>query len=113
MIDDSLSRDLHATDVSEASAVRLAARGLELRRVPGTDEGFPAWLQVVARGFLDGIRSPAQIEAVRERSAYRRATGVYDPSAPDPHAPVATLASWRGELSVPGTPRSRRAPSPR
>ncbi|GAA0498727.1 GNAT family N-acetyltransferase [Microbacterium aurantiacum] len=102
MIDDSLSRDLHATDVSEASAVRLAARGLELRRVPGTDDGFPAWLQVVARGFLDGSRSPAQIEAVRERSAYRRATGVYDPSAPDPHAPVATLASWRGELSVPG-----------
>lgn len=102
MIDDSLSRDLHAADVSDASAKRLAAGGLELRPVPGAGDGFPAWLQVVARGFLDGSRTPAQIEAVRERSAYRRATGVYDPSAPDPDAPVATLASWRGELSVPG-----------
>lgn len=102
MIDDALSRALHAAAVSAPSAAKLDAAGLELRRVSTTDDAFAAWLQVVARGFLDGSRSSEQIEAVRERSGYRRASGVYDPAAPDPDAPVATLASWRGALSVPG-----------
>ena len=29
-------------------------------------------------------------------------TGIFDPAAPMPAAPVATIASWIGELTVPG-----------
>ena len=29
-------------------------------------------------------------------------TGIFDPAAPMPDAPVATIASWIGELTVPG-----------
>ena len=53
-------------------------------------------------GFLDGERSDEQVAATRERSGYRRTTGIYDASAPMPDAPVATIASWIGELTVPG-----------
>src|SRR5690606_14291708 len=34
--------------------------------------------------------------------AHRRRTGVYDPTVPVPETPVATFASWIGELTVPG-----------
>lgn len=86
--------------VDETSRARLAGTGLDLRLVD--DDAFPHWLQVVARGFLDGERSDEQIAAIRARSGYRRVTGVYDPSAPMPEAPVATIASWMTRLSVPG-----------
>ncbi len=85
------------------SVARLAENGLEARLAPATDEdAFRNWLQVVARGFLDGERSDEQVAATRERSGYRRTTGIYDPSSPTPEAPVATIASWIGELTVPG-----------
>jgi predicted acetyltransferase len=70
--------------------------------VPDGPPAFDAWLQVVARGFLDGDRPDEEITASRERSAYRRKTGIYDPSAPLPDSPVATIASWIAELSIPG-----------
>ena len=80
--------------------------GLEARLVPVADgDAFANWLQVVARGFLDGERSDEQVAAIRERSGYRRMTGIYDPTAPMPEAPVATIASWIGELTVPGRRR--------
>lgn len=89
--------------VDETSRAALAARGLEPRLVATDDpDGFAAWLQVIARGFLDGERSPEQIEANRERSGYRRITGIYDGTSPNPDAPVATIASWIAELSLPG-----------
>jgi len=89
--------------VNEASRARLASGGLEARLVSvGDAEQFANWLQVVARGFLDGERSDEQVTATRERSGYRRLTGIYDPSAPMPDAPVASIASWIGELTVPG-----------
>ncbi len=82
---------------------RLAGNGLEARLVSlGDTEQFANWLQVVARGFLDGERSEEQVTATRERSGYRRLTGIYDPSSPMPEAPVASIASWIGELTVPG-----------
>ena len=44
--------------VNEASRARLADNGLEARLVASSDaEQFANWLQVVARGFLDGERS--------------------------------------------------------
>ena len=89
--------------VDETSRERLAGGGLEPRLVSArTSDAFGNWLQVVARGFLDSERSDEQRAAVRERSGYRRTTGIYDDSAPMPEAPVATIASWIGELAVPG-----------
>jgi len=87
--------------VDEESARRLAANGLELRLVT-TDDERDAWLQSVARGFLDTERDAGQLAAVRERSTYRRAVGVYDPSAPEPAAPVGSVAGWVTDLTVPG-----------
>jgi len=91
-----------AAPVHEPARVRLADSGLEYRVVPVDGDDFPKWLQVVARGFQDGERSEEQIATIRERSGYRRVTGVYDPAGPIPGAPVATIASWMGELTVPG-----------
>src|SRR5688572_18258154 len=68
--------------LNEPSRARLADNGLEARLVPPSDAAkFASWLQVAARGFLDGERSEEQVAATRERSGYRRTTGIYDPSA--------------------------------
>ncbi|WP_106814415.1 GNAT family N-acetyltransferase [Microbacterium timonense] len=91
-----------AGPVDEQSRSRLAANGLDYRRVSVDGDDYPGWLQSVARGFQDGERSAEQIAASRERSGYRRLTGVYDPQAPVADAPVATIASWLSELTVPG-----------
>jgi predicted acetyltransferase len=91
----------HAAPVDEESARRLAEGGLELRLV-SDDAARDAWLQSVARGFLDSERNAEQLDAIRARAAYRRTVGVYDPSAPDPDSPVGSVASWVAELSVPG-----------
>jgi predicted acetyltransferase len=91
-----------AGPVDEESRSRLAANGLDYRRVPIDGDDYPGWLQSVARGFQDGERTETQIAATRERSGYRRLTGVYDAAGPMADAPVATIASWLGELTVPG-----------
>ncbi|MBD3942431.1 GNAT family N-acetyltransferase [Microbacterium sp. NEAU-LLC] len=91
-----------AGPVDEESRERLAANGLEYRRVAVDGDDYADWLQSAARGFQDGERSPEQVAASRERSGYRRVTGVYDPLAPVAQAPVATIASWIGDLTVPG-----------
>lgn len=91
-----------AGPVDEQSRARLAEGGLDYRRTSIDGDDFGPWLQSVARGFLDGERTAEHIASARERSAYRRLTGVYDPGAPVSEAPVATIASWLGELTVPG-----------
>jgi len=91
-----------AGPVDEQSRVRLVANGLDYRRVSIDDDEFASWLQAVGRGFLDSERSAEQIASIRERSGYRRVTGVYDPEGPMPEVPVSTIASWLGDLSVPG-----------
>lgn len=91
-----------AAPLDETSRDRLAAGGLDYRLVPVEGDAFGAWLQVVARGFQDPERSEQQVTATTERSGYRRVTGIYDPAAPVADAPVATIASWLGELTVPG-----------
>uniref|UniRef100_UPI000FD8DC37 GNAT family N-acetyltransferase n=1 Tax=Microbacterium sp. CPCC 204701 TaxID=2493084 RepID=UPI000FD8DC37 len=91
-----------AGPVDDQSRERLASGGLDYRRVDVDGDAFGSWLQVVARGFQDGERSAEQVAAAQERSGYRRVTGVYDPVSPVPEAPVATIASWLGELTVPG-----------
>ncbi|GAA2006645.1 GNAT family N-acetyltransferase [Microbacterium ulmi] len=86
-----------------AFVAALAARGLEPRVVSTDDvDAYAAWLQVVRRGFLGGEATDDEVEAARARGVGARRTGVYDPSAPVPDAPVGTVASWIAELSVPG-----------
>lgn len=99
---DSERAAFRAGPVDPESRERLAAGGLDYRRIAVESADFASWLQVVARGFQDGERSAEQIAASQERSAYRRVTGVYDPAAPVADAPVATIASWLGDLTVPG-----------
>lgn len=94
--------EFRAGPVDEQSRTRLAEGGLDYRRTAIDGDDFAPWLQSVARGFQDGERSTEHIASARERSAYRRLTGVYDPAAPVSEAPVATIASWLGELTVPG-----------
>lgn len=100
----SVDNDTHLAAAPDAEfAARLADQGLEPRVVPVSDKAaFEGWVQVVARGFLDGERSAEDVAAARERLGYRRKTGVYDLTAPLPDAPVATFASWLDGLSVPG-----------
>src|SRR5690349_14228775 len=94
--------EFRAGPVDEQSRRRLADGGLDYRRTAVDGDDFAPWLQSVARGFQDGERNDEQVAASRERSGYRRLTGVYDPEAPVSEAPVATIASWLGELTVPG-----------
>jgi predicted acetyltransferase len=91
-----------AAPVDPTIAARLADQGLGYRVVPHEGDAYAAWVQVIARGFQDAERTDEQIEANRERSDYRRASGVYDDAAPMAESPVATIASWIGELAVPG-----------
>ena len=88
--------------VDALSRERLTAIGLEPRLAPADSASFGDWLQVVSRGFLGEERTDEQVAAVRERSGYRRNTGIYDPSAPMAEAPAATITSWIAGLTVPG-----------
>ena len=94
----------HSTAAPDAAMRNaLAALGLEPRLVSTEDaEAFEAWWQVVARGFLDQEPNAEQVGAARDRLGYRRMVGVHDPLAPVPNSPVATIASWVAELTVPG-----------
>ncbi len=98
-----LSARLRAAPLDPDTVATLGASGLKARVVdvtsrPETD----AWLQAVARGFLDGERNDVQREAFFGPAASRRKIGVYDADTPEPHTPVATFASWATELTVPG-----------
>lgn len=102
-----MSNDLaakqHDGPLDDDASRALADHGLDLRLVSNADaDGFGQWNQAVARGFLDGERTSAQLEASFERLAQRRLVGVYDDGAPDADRPVATFASWVAELSIPG-----------
>lgn len=93
----------HLIEATDAESVRaLAGRGLELRLVPDEASAVAAWRRAVSRGFLDPEPDDDDPEDVRARLAQRRKIGVHDPAAPVPEEPVATFASWIGELTVPG-----------
>ncbi|SBS70077.1 GNAT family N-acetyltransferase [uncultured Microbacterium sp.] len=88
--------------VDAAARDALHSRGLSYRTVAGDE--VDGWLQSVARGFQDGERTEAQLAAGRTRNVDKRLTGVFDDAAPDGAlaGPVATLASWIGDLALPG-----------
>lgn len=97
-----MSASWNDVPVDEASRAALHGRGLHYRAVSGDD--LDGWLQSVARGFQDGERTDAHLSAGRARVAGKRLTGVYDAAAPvgAVTGPVATIASWIGDLTLPG-----------
>lgn len=94
--------DARTVPVDEQSGARLAAQGLEYRRVDAAAADFDGWLQSVARGFQDGERTDEQVAAGRTRNTERRLVAVFDPSGPQPDLAVGTVGSWVSELTVPG-----------
>lgn len=86
--------------VDPASADRLAGRGLAMRRVDAAAVG--PWLQAVARGFQGAEITDTALAHAAARHAQRRATGVFDDTAPMAEVPVGTVTSWIGALSLPG-----------
>jgi predicted acetyltransferase len=99
-----MTEDYREAAPVDSSVEAFGARGLTVSVVAQADEArFGDWLQVVARGFLDGEPTADEIAASRERSDHRRMIGIYDADAVDPGRPVATVASWESELSLPGS----------
>ncbi|KAB1656331.1 GNAT family N-acetyltransferase [Pseudoclavibacter chungangensis] len=87
--------------IDERSATRLADTGLRYGLVDVADETtFDAWLQAVSRGFHGERDDAAALARTREALAERRITGVWDDTAPVPIDPVATVASWIGEITL-------------
>ncbi len=87
--------------IDDRSARRLAEGGLRLA-LATTVEERAAWIAAEARGFHDVAPTAASLAADLEGLAFRRTTGVWDPSGPDPLVPVATVGSFPLELTVPG-----------
>jgi predicted acetyltransferase len=88
--------------IDSDSTLLLSGQGLRLQLVDTADDAaFDAWLRADMRGFHSEAPDD-QLPRMREAYAYRRTTGVYDDGIDYPGAPVATVNSWPGELSVPG-----------
>jgi predicted acetyltransferase len=95
--------DARILPIDQQSAERLAADGLTLGLVDTSDrEALAAWDEADYRGFHDRRPEQEMIDQHQRLAAYRRTTGVWDASIPEPGIPVATVASWVDELAVPG-----------
>lgn len=94
------STDVHDLPLDPRSAADLAAHGLEYRRVANEGAEFDRFLQAVARGFLDPEPTDEQIADSRDALSIRRLTAVFDADAVHPERPVATIDSWRSELTT-------------
>ena len=89
--------------IDPESTERLAAAGLTLGLVDTSDaDSYTRWLHSESRGFHGGRPSQESLDAQLAGHAHHRTTGVWDDSAADAASPVATVASWPTELTVPG-----------
>lgn len=87
--------------IDAGSAERLATDDLRLAVLDTADAtAYAAWLRADLRGFHARIPSDSDAEAYRASLSYRRHTGVWDAAVGD--EPVATVSSWRAQLTVPG-----------
>jgi predicted acetyltransferase len=94
--------DYRTIPIDETSRARLEQRGLRLALLDPADEpAYDRWLEVVNRGFHGGAQTEEELGWMRGM-AYRRTTGVWDDTAPDPDIPVASANSWPAQLTVPG-----------
>ena len=94
--------DYRTTPIDETSRARLDERGLRLALLdPSNEPAFERWLEVVNRGFHGGAQTDEEVGWMRGM-AYRRTTGVWDDTAPEPDIPVGTANSWPAQLTLPG-----------
>ena len=98
-----LATDFHDAPLNDEISGGLAGHGLTARRVDDIARAeTDRWQDAVARGFLNGEPTDTQHEVFAQIGAYRRKLGVYDAAGAQPDLPVATFASWIGELTLPG-----------
>lgn len=98
-----LASTFHHAPLDGGMRDALAAHALTVVRVDDAVRAeSDAWLDAVSRGFLGDEPNAARQEAFFTGGAARRKIGVHDAEAPRPEVPVATFASWRAELSLPG-----------
>jgi len=91
----------HPVDPTSAQALEL--NDLRLALVDTGDAvTYEKWVQADNRGFHGDWLKDDEVATMMGNMAYRRTTGVYDDSAVDPEAPVATVNSWPAPLTVPG-----------
>ncbi|MFT3715699.1 MAG: GNAT family N-acetyltransferase [Gordonia sp. (in: high G+C Gram-positive bacteria)] len=95
--------DPRTLPVDGAAATTLAERGLDFRLIDAADtEALAGAYRAINRGFL--AEEPGEEEVavgVRDQLAAWRVLGVYD-RRPQLPLPVATIAGWVTELTVPG-----------
>jgi predicted acetyltransferase len=98
-----MSSEYRTHPADAPSTERLAGQGLRYGLVDTSDaDAFGGWFHASARGFHDTRPTQQAIDAQRKGLEFERAVGVWDDASPDPIIPVATVASWPAELSVPG-----------
>ncbi len=98
-----MTDDYRTRPIDPQSAERLAASGLRLDLVDTADSSsFDPWLLADSRGFHDAAPNAEQLGHARTAVDYRRTTGVWDETLPDPEVPVATVSSWPDQFTVPG-----------
>ena len=115
---DSAASGFQTAPADATSVARLAEQGLRYAVVDTADEAaFGAWLHADDRGFLQASRSDEQVRRTAAGIGYRRTIGVYDdrlaaagaasasPGSASEVAgwPIATVNSWPGQLTLPGS----------
>ncbi|MES1212366.1 MAG: GNAT family N-acetyltransferase, partial [Leifsonia sp.] len=101
--------DAASAPADPTSLANLAKQGLRYIIVDTGDvAAFSAWLHADDRGFLQPAHTQEQLKPLLEGIADRRTTGVYDDANPGPEAdagnwPIATVNSWVGQLTIPGS----------
>jgi len=115
---DSAASGFQTAPADTTSAARLAEQGLRYAVVDTADEAaFGAWLHADDRGFLQASRNDEQVKRTAAGIGYRRTVGVYDDrlaaagaagAAPGSASevagwPIATVNSWPGQLTLPGS----------
>lgn len=95
--------DARTLPLDETARAALADRGLEYRLIEQDRAAdMAAWSHAVRRGFAGPELSDEEIAEWREPMAWRRVTGIYDPTTPQADRPVATASSWVTPMTVPG-----------
>jgi predicted acetyltransferase len=89
--------------IDATSAAQLASRGLRYELLDTSDSAaFETWLQTMVRGFHSPTVDDEGVTNRIETLADHRTTGVWDDTAADPASPVASVASWITDLTLPG-----------
>jgi predicted acetyltransferase len=98
-----VSDDYLTLPIDAESATAMNERTLRFALVDTSSvEAFGPWYTAMARGFLEKRPSEKIIEYQRETATTRRQSGVWDETAADAASPIATIASWPTDLTVPG-----------